>query len=345
MGQSREARRTNQIADRNREETAQQYRDYNRTREGFAGEARNRSDQAYNTAYGGYQKYLDNFFDSPPTSGGGEARAGYRRYSKGGGLTDENRERIRGKGVFDEFARTGGWSEGDKGNLRSRLTSTIPSFYDNLRNEMQRGATMMGGAGPTFDASLAALTRQQSQATGDATRDAELEILDRVNQGRQWGSSALSGAELGLVDATQRGEMFGINGLRDLEGQDAQFDLANRGLTLEALQGLRGLRTDTPGEVAMYEGAIGNNLQSGAAANRGNIQDRMQYNPNQSWLERMAPLINAGVGIGSMFMPGGTARGLFNPNRNSGVAGGITGPGAFQTAPLTFDPYSNFGRR
>jgi hypothetical protein len=328
MGQSREAKKTNRMLDQEYSDTSRQYNDYNTSREGYANEARGRSDQAYNTAYGGYQRYLDNYFDNPPSSGGNsEARAGYRRYANGGGITDENKARIRGKGVFDEFARTGGYNEGDKTNIRSRLTSTIPAFYDAIRQQMQRQNVGMGGAGPTFDASLDALARQQSQAAGDATRDAELEINDRVNQGRQWGSSALSGAELGLVDATQRGETFGISGLRDLEGQDAQTDLANRGLTLQALQGLRGLRTDTPGEVSMYEGAIGNNMNAGAN-NRSNIlQQRAAYNPNQSWLERMAPLINAGVGIGTSFLPGGAARGIFNRNRNSGVSGYRQTPG------------------
>ena len=41
----------------------------------------------------------------------------------------------------------------------------------------------------------------------------------------------------------------------------------------------------------------------------------------------MAPLINAGVGVGSMFLPGGQARGLFGRgNRgNTGVTGGRYG--------------------
>ena len=36
-----------------------------------------------------------------------------------GGLTDENKRRIRGNGGFDEAAQTGLYSEGDKTNIRS----------------------------------------------------------------------------------------------------------------------------------------------------------------------------------------------------------------------------------
>lgn len=319
MGQSREAKKTNRMLDTEYNDSRNMYNQYLASRGDLSNEARGRSNEAYNTAFSGYRNFLDRFAGNPPRPGG-ESREGYRRYSRGGGVTDENKQRIRGAGVFDEFARTGGYNEADKTNIRSRLTRSIPSFYDALRNDMQRQQTISGGINPTFDASLAAMARQQAQLASDATVDAETGIQDRVNQGRMWGSSSLSDAESRLVDAIQRGEMFGIEGLGRRDSEDAQYDIANRGLELEALGGIRGLRTDQPGEVGMYEGLLQNAMQGRSGNAQNLLQQRMQYNPNQSWLERMAPLINAGVGIGSMFLPGGQFRG--GSRGNTGVTGG-----------------------
>lgn len=321
MGQSREAKKTNRMLDTEYNDSRNMYNQYLASREANANQARGRSDEAYNTAFSGYRNFLDRYSGNPPGGGGGEGRAGYRRYSRGGGVTDENKQRIRGAGVFDEFARTGGYNEADKTNIRSRLTRSVPSFFENLKNEMSRQQVMSGGINPTFDASLAALARQSSQATGDAVLDAETDIQDRVNQGRMWGSNSLSDAESRLVDAIQRGEMFGIEGLARKDSEDSQYDIANRGLELEALGGIRGLRTDAPGEVGMYEGLLQNAMQGRSGNAQNLLQQRMQYNPNRSWIERMAPLINAGVGIGSMFLPGGQFRGGGAP-RNTGITGG-----------------------
>jgi len=75
----------------------------------------------------------------------------------------------------------------------------------------------------------------------------------------------------------------GAQGLYQGDRDDAEFELGNRGLNLEALGGLRGLRTDVPGEVAMYEDLIGQGMRDRMGGIRGNLQDRMGYNQNKGF--------------------------------------------------------------
>ena len=305
MGQSREAKRTNQMLDREYGNTERQFGDFYNSRNRFADEARGRSNQAYDTAYRGYQSLFDNPRGGSNSSN--EALGYYRDFAKTGGLTDENVRRIRGNGVFDEFSRTGGLSDQDIANMRLHGSAVIPGFYDAIRRNLQR-STNVTGYNPGYNAQIAASSRDQAREAQNAALETELGIVDTRNKGRMWGTEGLSGAERSLVDATQRGRMFGIEGLdRDYntgQDRDAQTRLA-------AIGGIRGLRTDTPGEVGMYEDELFNSLTGGAGARRGLIQDRMQYNPNRSFLERMAPLINAGVGVATGFAGGGGGGGSF----------------------------------
>jgi hypothetical protein len=154
------------------------------------------------------------------------------------GYDPETVERMRGAGVYDEFAKTGGYSEGDRSNIRQRATSGIPMFYGRMRDEANRLGTVQGGYGPAQAALMSRMGRSQSGAAADAALNAELGIMDKVNAGRQWGAtgmteaeSALSGLrlsslgqagtqELGIGNSLQQGRMFGVSGL-DAMGQAA----------------------------------------------------------------------------------------------------------------------------
>lgn len=331
MGQSREAKKTNQMLDREYGNTSRQFDDFYNSRNRFADEARGRSNQAYNSAYQGYQ---DVFND--PSGGGGSrnrgvnpGRAGYDEFARTGGLSGENINRIRGNGVFDEFSRTGGLSNIDVANMRLYGSRTIPGFFDAVRRNLGSSSAAQGGYNPGYNSQTALLARDQARAAQDAALNTELGIVNTRNEGRRWGTEGMSGAERALVDANQRGRMFGIEGLnrgyefdRESDRYDRNFEAQNR---LAALEGMRGLRTDTPGEVGMYEEELLNSLMGGAGARRGLLQDRAAYNPNQNWFDKYGmPLLNAGAGVigglasrtGGGFFSGGRNRG------NTGVTGG-----------------------
>lgn len=328
------------MLDREYANTEGQFNDFRNTRNAFADQARGRSDQAFNTAFQGYQ---DIFADPRMGGGRGGGRSNpsgrhYEEFARTGGLNDENIRRIRGNGVFDEFSRTGGLSDEDIANMRLHGSRTIPGFFDSVKRNLDRSTTVQG-YNPGYNSQTAALARDQARAAQDAALNTELGITDTRNKGRMWGTEGLSGAESRLVDATQRGRMFGIEGMDSSHRFDREFDSRDNDMDaqmrLAALEGMRGLRTDAPGEVGMYEDEILNSLMGGAGARRGLLQDRAAYNPNQSWFQKYGmPLLGAAGGVLGGFGGGGGGGSSFGDffnrrrNRNTGVTGGGFTPNA-----------------
>lgn len=222
------------------------------------------NDPSSNPAYSGYSGILNrgpSAYDSM-----------FKNFATTGGLTDENRRRIRGNGVFDEFAQTGGYSDADKTNIRHRSNRTIPSFFDAMRDKFTNQARI-SGAGPSYSASLARMGRDQSRAASEQASDTEFDIMDRVNQGRQWGAGSLSSAETGLAGLESANKRFGIGG-------GAANEVANRGIDLNALQGMSG---ETFRLYDMLLSAMG---QRGSLSGS-NINQRANYDPNVSWFDRL----------------------------------------------------------
>lgn len=329
---NRNANKVNKDLETEGRRVGSEYDRYNEEQRGYGDAARGRSDSAYNAAMGGYQDFIGRakgggFGSSGPSS----SRKYYDDFAKTGGLSDENISRIRGKGGFDEFARTGGYSEGDKTNIRSRALRTTPSFYENMRQELDRANRQQGGSNPTFDASTQAMARESSQATADATTDAELGIMSQVNEGRKWGIGGMSDAEVKLSDLLQRGKLAGAGGLAQEDATENDNRYRNGALELEALGGIRGLRTDTPGEVNMYEGYRANGMGAGAAGRSNILQQRAAYNPNRSFAERLSPYVNMAAGAAGTIFGGGVAGA-----RPGAGGGGPALPGGFGQGPSQF---------
>jgi hypothetical protein len=178
--------------------------------------------------------------------------AGLKKIGETGGVDDEGVARIRGGGVFDEFAKTGGISDADKNNIRSRATSVIPAAYARMQAENDRARVAQGGYGPGAAALQSRLMRQQQSGISDAARDAELGITSQVNEGRKWGAGSMSTAELGLADLTSKnkinslmgagnletgmvsdinkGKMFGVAGLEGMAQANRNADLTQQGI-------------------------------------------------------------------------------------------------------------------
>jgi hypothetical protein len=110
--------------------------------------------------------------------------AGLKKIGETGGVDDEGVARIRGGGVFDEFAKTGGISDADKNNIRSRATSVIPAAYARMQAENDRARVAQGGYGPGAAALQSRLMRQQQSGISDAARDAELGIAWQTSRAR-----------------------------------------------------------------------------------------------------------------------------------------------------------------
>lgn len=253
--------------------------------------------------------------------------AGFQNFADTGGLDAEGINRMRGMGVFDEYAgKSGGISDETKGMLRARANSGIPAFYNQVRDETNRLGRVQGGGGPGQAALMSRLARDQSRAAADTSRGTELGIQEAIDKNRQWGTTGLAGAEGDLQRLLTENKLKGMSGVTDATGMMANSIAQNRtgaagtgggneigmqglisgnklagtkGLEgmaesaaargaassaasaadarwrasfiadneLAGAAGLRGLRTDVPGEVAMFDQ---NRLNSRQIWNQGN---------------------------------------------------------------------------
>lgn len=301
-GNNSEFNKTNRMNDAERRRSDQEYGSYIGRREGFADDVRNRSNNDYNDIYG----RISGMLDDPDAFGSGN----YREFARTGGMDEENKRRIRGLGVFDEFARDGGISEGNKNLIRMNSAAGGREAYNATQRRMDTGYNATNGFNAGYNAQNAAAERDAARELNRTAMEAELGIEDRVNEGRRWGAGSASQAELGLVDALQRGKMFGAEGMRNDGAMRAQL-----------ADSLRGLRSDTPGELAMYEGLIANGMGSRGQANQGSIGLRAQMNPKgpSAW-DRFTQV----AGMAAPFLTAGMSGGGQKP-RNTGFTGGNYG--------------------
>lgn len=310
--------------------------------------AQGRADNAYNSAYGGYNNFLSGAGRAGSPGGGGYNFGNYENDFRNAGnvgssISDENRARIRGKGVFDEFAKTGGYSDVDQANIRSRANSTIPSMFDAIRDRMGQQATIQGGGGPAYTSSLQRIARDQSRGAADTALDTELGIKEKVNEGRRWGSGSLSDAEKSLTgmqlqdtDLMNKYKMQGLeNAFRAAAtgaGMNQQSNSDYDRNSLAALEGLHGLRTDQPGEeFGLYDRLLGNMGQRGQLQG-GNQGGYSAYNPNKSFLDQVMPFLGMGANFAMPFLTGG--------GKGGATRGGSSSVGSYGGS----NPFGNWAR-
>lgn len=197
--------------------------------------------QDYRDIMDSYKSYLGGL----PGGASGNNRVSAREVSYN--RTPEMQHALSGYG---EFADTGGFSEDDKTNLRSRALSPVQTVYNNLRNEMERRKNIQGGYSPNFNAAAAKMGRGTAQQMSDI----------------------LQGTNATIAEMVQKGRLSGLGGLGQLAtadtgfGQDAQLanqrafleaDLANQRMSaydprLQALGGMQSLFGTRPGMAGLF---------------------------------------------------------------------------------------------
>jgi hypothetical protein len=206
--------------------------------------------------------------------------------SKTGGLDAESMNRFRGGGVYDEFAKTGGYSPAQAAEFRARATANIPSIYANAKASADQMGRVTGQYNP---AAMARMSRQAGYDTQAAATDAEVQLQDQIRQGREWGAGGMTSSEnalqslrtgnmlqgansagamranmLNSIASTKQGSATGMGQL-DIGGQE----LIQRG-KMFGTQGLEGLADK---EAAAKRAAAA----AGAASHANNIA-------NEKWL-------------------------------------------------------------
>lgn len=171
-------------------------------------------DQQFNQLFGQYQKQVDQ------------------------GPSAASQDALRN---LASLSRTGGYSEGDKADLRSRGISPIRSIYANAQQNLSRNRALGGGYSPNYAASSAKMARELSQGISDITTNVDAGIAQNVAQGR------LSAAP----QYAHYANMQDTNKLNSLGALQSLYGMKNQS-TLGALSGMQGMYGTTPAGPAMF---------------------------------------------------------------------------------------------
>lgn len=206
---------------------------------------------------------------------------GFEQLLNEGGLSPEQQFRMRGAGGYDEFAATGGYSEGDKSNIRARAISPIASMASGTSDELARRRSVQNSYAPGFDAANRALQRDTSRSIGDISLNADIELQDRVNQGRMAGISGVAGTEANLQGLRTGNIARGASGV---SGAELSMVANRTGNQLRGLESASQIESDLSARIAQYR------LQgmSGQQASAMAMADIENMNVGNSRADRMA---------------------------------------------------------
>lgn len=283
-----------------------------------------------------------------------EAMGGMRSVAGDGGYSGEERGRL--QGMMKGYQQNGGLDQNMENNMRSRGMGATTSMFKTGRNDMMRANAASGmGANPAL---MARSVRDQARAAGENTRDTEMSIFDKRDEGKRYGleseqsmlnnianartgaSQAWAGAETGAQDLRQKGQMFGTQGLESAKARQAQMAAAgsqaraanslrlaqmNVGNRLDAAGGMSSLLSRAPGEVNMYMGGAMENQGMNNRSNDAMYQSRLANNPQVSAWDRAAKI--GGMVAGGM--TGFGALGMGGSMLGGGGGGGQRNPGMF----------------
>lgn len=258
----------------------------------------------------------------------GPEYAAYQNFANGsqGGASFDSSAMNRAIQGFDEFSKTGGYSDQNIQDIRARSVSPIRSAYANAQAEISRQRALNGGYSPNATAALASMARDQGQAGADALTNTNANIAQMVQQGRLSGltgeastGAQLAGAQLQASQIGNQSRLAGIGGMSDLAKQRiADMMNANHGM-VEAYSA-------TPGQTAMYGQQMGNALNN-QTANQGLSNQLAQILINgRIGAAKIPGDFQQGMGnLGSLFNMFGSAGSAANAFAGKGGNTGING--------------------
>lgn len=172
-------------------------------------------------------------------------------------------------GNLQNYSDTGGYSQAQLGDLRSRGVSPIRAAYSNAARNINRQKVLSGGYSPNAGALQAKLAREQGSLASQAATDVNAQIAQMVASGKLSGMQALSPA-LQQEAALQAG----VN-QRNAMGARENTQL-NQGNQLNALQGKTSLYGTTPGLTNMFGSQVlqNNQQQLGAVQTANQIKNQ-----------------------------------------------------------------------
>jgi hypothetical protein len=211
--------------------------------------------------------------------------AGLQDFASRGGMTAEDTARIN-RPIFEEFEKTGGYTDADKANIRSRSNSSIASTYGAIKDNLDRQNRVSGGFGPGLSAASFKLARQGAQDIGTNARDTEIGINDSVRAGRMNAANTIAANQLALQPIKNNATLSGYSAAGDLglnrEQQINQAIEAAAGIDTRTqdsinnarLSGASGEMQDTLGRMSIGASNSANDAALNAANERFLISER-----------------------------------------------------------------------
>jgi hypothetical protein len=231
--------------------------------------------------------------------------AGLKDIGKTGGLTDEAIARMRGNGVYDEFAKTGGYDDAQQTAYRQRATAGIPAQYQTAMDTANRMSGITGNYNP---AAIAQMARSSAYDTNRAATDAEASLQDSIRSGRLAGAQGVSSNEQNIQGLMSSNKLAGLQGAGSMEANMLNSIAQNRTSAATGLSGAdiggqelvqRGKMFGTQGleGIADKEAAAQRAAASAASANAANNAANEKWLANFQTDNRLAGL----GGLGNLY--------------------------------------------
>jgi hypothetical protein len=160
--------------------------------------------------------------------------SGLQNFAKSGGVSQENIDKIDNP-TLEEFSRTGGFSDQNLADIRARSNSSVPTFYQSLRDNLNRNKLVNNNMGPGFSEAGFRLARQSAQDAAATKQATEADLASKVQAGRLSASSTLSDRMLGLSQLQSQNTLTGYTnaGTMDIAKQKQIGDALAQAGTLD----------------------------------------------------------------------------------------------------------------
>lgn len=201
---------------------------------------------------------------------------------------------------YRQLQQTGGWSTPEMQDFRARATSTMPSFFEGLRNQLS--AQQAGGGSVGYSSQMAKLARDASRGAADVQLGAETDLAERIRSGRERGAGGVERLDEALIGRQMQVERERLQEQRNAQAAASAAAGRRRTAADEAFRNRmailgerRGLRGESGSDLPYFDRQL-----AGMGQATGTIGARV---PEQSFLGGVMGGLTGLAGAAAPFVP------------------------------------------
>lgn len=224
---------------------------------------------------------------------------------------------------YEDFAKTGGYSEQDQQNIRARANAPMKATYANAQSDLDRRNVIAGGNLANYAPAKAKMARELSYSLGDQSLNTEATLAEAIRSGKLAGLGGMTGIDTsrmqeGLANASNNLQAQGMESNRLLSGLSGQTSLYGTAPGMANMYGNQMLNSSGQSlQTEQLQQQLMNAILSGAL---GNAELPSGFQKGMGNLSTILSLIGQGASIyGSM--SGGGSGGHGDPNLPGGTGG------------------------